>query len=173
MNTKQLIAGALAGSMAIASLAFATSPMHARPAAAIKEDEAQLKADEAALAWEKARLQSDRKTQQTDMRAGRLSAMSNDALLVYQDKQAIKGEQKDIASDKPGSLQMKMDQAALQREENQLSTDDKTFAADTHSGKMAATSADEENIYQDRQAIKAQTHAIASDRVKLKIDETS
>jgi hypothetical protein len=173
MNTQKLIAGALAGSIALTSIAFASTQTHARPAAAIKEDEAQLKADEASLSWDRTQLQSDRKSQQADQRSGKLSAMSNDALLVYQDKQAIKGEEKVIAADKPGSLQMKMDQAALQRERGQLSTDDKVFAADTHSGKMAAMSEDEETVYRDEQAIKAQRHAIAADQTELKIDKTS
>ena len=44
-----------------------------------------------------------------------MAAESKDAERVYKDQQAIKGEKKDIAADKPGSLQMKSDKAALQK----------------------------------------------------------
>ena len=172
MNPKQLIVGALASTIAVNSIAFVNAS-HARSAAVIREDGAQIKADEASLAWERARLQSDLNAQAQDMRSGRLSATSHDAERVYDDWQAINGETRVIAAEKPDSLQLNSDQAALQRDKLQLAADSKTLKADTRAGRMAAMSPDDENVYQDEQAIEAQQHVIALDRAKLKADEHS
>jgi hypothetical protein len=42
-----------------------------------------------------------------------MSATSKDAMKFYTDKQAVKGENKDIAADKTGSLQMKAGRAPM------------------------------------------------------------
>ncbi|MBS0389773.1 MAG: hypothetical protein JSR23_01265 [Proteobacteria bacterium] len=58
-----------------------------------KEDKTELKQD-------KARLKADAHRQQRDNKHGRMAATSPDAEKVYQDQQAIKGQEKAIAEDK-------------------------------------------------------------------------
>ena len=105
----QLFAGALAGSMILASLVFAAGNAVVQSTAAVKEDQAQTKADASALARERAQLKVDEKTLRADTRSGRMAAESPDEEKLYRDRQAIKGEEKDLARDKPGSLQRKAD----------------------------------------------------------------
>jgi hypothetical protein len=100
MKTKQLIAGALAGSMILTSLGFAAGNVLAQPTAAVKEDQAQSKADESALARERARLRADEKTLRADTESGKMAAESPDGEKVYKDRRAIKGEANDITTDR-------------------------------------------------------------------------
>ncbi|MEA3155504.1 MAG: hypothetical protein QOK44_3093, partial [Betaproteobacteria bacterium] len=116
MKTKQLIAGTLAGSMILTSLGFAAGNAFAQSTTAVKEDQAQSKADDSGVARERARLQVDQKTLGADTRSGKMAAESPDSEKVYRDRQAIRGEKKDIAGDKAGSLQEQSDRTALQRE---------------------------------------------------------
>jgi hypothetical protein len=171
MKTTHLIAGTLAGSMILASLGFAAGNAFAQSTAAVKEDQAQSKADGSALARDRARLRSDETTLGTDIRSGRMAAESRDEEKVYKDRQAIRGEKKDLAGDKPGSLQRKSDATALRRENENLKADANTWAADARSGRMAAESADAEKVYRDQQGIKGQETAITADRADLKSDQ--
>jgi hypothetical protein len=170
MKTTQVIAGALAGSMILTSLGFAAGNAVAQSTGAVKEDQAQTKADDSALARERAQRQVDEKTLRADTRSGRMAAESPDEENVYKDRQAIRGEDKDIAGDKPGSLQRKSDTAALRREDENANADAQKWAADTDSGRMAAESTDAEKVYRDQQAIRGQENAITADRAKLKAD---
>jgi uncharacterized membrane protein YkoI len=171
MKTKQLLAGALAGTVVLSPLAFAAGATPAQSSAAIKEDQVQLKANERALTIEEALLRGDRDTLKADLQSGRMSAMSEDSEQLYKDQQYIKGEQKDIARDKPGSPQMKSDQQALRREETQLASDQMTQRADARAGRMSAVSDDGERVYRDQQAIKAQEKQILAYRAKLSSDQ--
>lgn len=171
MKTQQLLAGALAGTVALVPLAFAAGAAPAQLSAAVKEDRTQLKADDNALAREEAQLRADRDTLTADTRSGRMSAMSEDSEKIYKDRQYIEGQEKDIARDKPGSLQMKSDREALQLEERQLAFDQMTQRADARAGRMSAISDDSERVYRDRQAVKAQEKQIHADRAKLGADK--
>jgi hypothetical protein len=64
--------------------------------AATKEEKAQMKADESALAREKAQSKADQKALKADSKSGKMAAESPDAEKVYKDKQAVKGQKKDI-----------------------------------------------------------------------------
>jgi uncharacterized membrane protein YkoI len=171
MKTKQLLAGALAGTVALAPLAFAAGATPAQLSAAVKEDRAQLKADDSALARDEARLRADQDTLRADTRSGRMSAMSDDAEKIYKDRQYVEGQEKDIARDNPGSLQMKSDREALRSEERRLAFDQTTQRSDARAGRMSAMSDDGERVYRDRQAVKAEERQILADRAKLTADK--
>jgi hypothetical protein len=173
MKTTQLIAGALAGSMMLTALGFAAGNALAQSSAAVREDQAQSKADTSARARERAQLRLDEKTLGADINSGKMAAESDDSEKVYKDRQTINSQRKDLARDKPGSLQEKSDRSALQREQETLKSDANAWAADAKSGKMAAESTDAEKIYRDQQAIKGQGNAIAADRRKLNADRNN
>jgi len=154
-----------------AAFALATGPAFAKFSPAVNEDKAQMKVDEIDFSAEQAKLNSDLATLQADTKEGKMAAESKDAEKVYKDRQAIKGEHKDLAADKPGSLQMKMDEAALTREENRLTVDTRILRADTEEGKMAAESKDAERVYKDRQAIKGEHKDLAADNAELIADQ--
>ncbi len=59
----------------------------------------QMKADKAALQRQIRRLEIAEARLKADTEAGKMSAMSKDSEKVYKDKQAIKGEKKNIAAD--------------------------------------------------------------------------
>jgi hypothetical protein len=153
-----------------AAFAFATGAAFAE-SFAVKEDAAQLKSDKAALQRELARLGADEARLKLDTASGRMSAESVDAYAVYKAQEAIKGEKKDIAADKAGSLQMKADKAAMRRQVKQLETAEARLKSDTMSGRMAAESNDSETVYKDRQAIKAEEKQIVADKAKLHADQ--
>ena len=171
MKTMQLLAGALAGAVALSVPAFAIGAGPAVSSAALDQDKMQLSADQRALAREEARLQADRHTLAADTRSGKMSAMSEDSEKIYKDQQYIKGEKADTAHDKAGSLQMKSDRDALWREEKQLTSDRTKLREDTESGKMSAMSDDAERVYRDRQEEGSQSKQIRADRAKLAADE--
>jgi cell division protein FtsB len=148
---------------AVASAAIPFSP--------VRQDAAQLQADEAALQRQVKRLESDHATLEADTASGRMSATSEDAYQVYSATKAVSGEKKDIAADEPGSLQLKADKAALDRELRRLDAAEARLKADTAEGKMAAESADSERVYQDRQALKAEEAQVTDDVRKLGLDE--
>ncbi len=135
-----------------------------------QEAAAQLKADEAALARERGQLTRDARQLKADKAEGRMAAESKDSMRVYQDRQAIQGEKKDIATDGKGSLQRKEDKAALTQDEARLKADARRQQHDDRHGRMAATSPDAEKVYQDRQAIKGQEKAIADDQARLRAE---
>jgi hypothetical protein len=149
---------------------FASGTALAISTTAIKEDQAQLRADRAALAAEVAQLRIDEQKLITDTKAGRMAAESTDAERVYLDRQAIRGQKMVIASDKPGSLQMKADQVAVKREEAQLQFDLQALKADTRAGKMSAMSQDAERVYKDQLNIRGEGKDIAIDIARLKAD---
>jgi hypothetical protein len=77
---------------------------------------------------------------------------------------------------KEDQAQTKADASALARERAQLQVDEKTLRADTRSGRMAAESPDEENIYKDRQAIRGEKTDVAGDKpgsLQRKSDRTA
>jgi len=135
------------------------------------KDRAQLAADNASLQREITRLDADETGLKADTASGRMSTESKDSFAVYRDQQYVSGEKKDIASDKPGTMQMKSDKAALQRETGQLKLAEATLKADTREGKMAAESPDAEKVYRDRQAIIGELKDIDADKANLKADE--
>jgi hypothetical protein len=153
-----------------AGAAFAMAPAtSAAPAVSpVKEYMAQLKSDEAALFAKERQWKADEAKLKADSAAGRMVAQSPDAQRVYEDRQAIKGERKDIAADRPGSLQLKADKLALRGEEKQLAADRARLRADRLDGKMAAQSKDSEKAYDDLQFIHGEKKDIAADRVELK-----
>lgn len=169
MNTNAIRAirlPAVAAALALASLTAA-----AQPAAAVKQDALQLKADQEALQDELRQLKADEAKLESDAASGRMSATSSDSYEVYLDRRAIAGEKKDIARDRPGSLQMKTDREALDRQVAQLRLDEKHLKSDAAEGRLAATSPDAQRVYDDRQAIKAERIQIAADRARLRADE--
>jgi len=161
MNRKSIYLGCVTVAIACSGIAAAASPI------AVRENAAQLKADEAALQRQLKRLQDDQATLKKDTVSGRMSAESKDAYAVYRAKEAVKGERKDIAADKAGSLQMKTDEDALHREVRRLELAEARLKADTQEGKMAAESADAERVYQDQLAVKAEQKQIMADKAKL------
>jgi hypothetical protein len=171
MKTTQLIAGTLAGSMIFASLVFGASNAVAQSSAAANEDQAQRKADTSALSREKAQLKLDEKTLRSDTRSGRMAAESPDEEKIYRDRQAVSGARKDVAGDKPGSLQSESDTASLRRENEISNADARRWAADSKSGRMAAESPDAEKVYRDQQTVEGEENAIATDRARLKADQ--
>lgn len=154
-----------------AAFAFAAVTATARPSLAVKEDAAQLKSDKAALERQIKRLDADEARLKSDTASGRMSAESKDAYEVYQDRQAVKGEKKDIAVDKVASLQMKSDKAALHRQIKRLEAAEARLKADKAEGKMAAESKDSERVYKDQQAIKGEKKDIAADTTELNADQ--
>jgi hypothetical protein len=60
----------------------------------------QMKADKAALQRQIKQLEAAEARLKADKAEGKMAAESKDSLRVYEDKQAIKGEKKDIAADK-------------------------------------------------------------------------
>ena len=135
-----------------------------------QEDAAQLKADEASLARERAQQTTDAKALKSDKAGGKMAAESKDSMRVYRDKQAIKGEKKDIASDREGSMQRKVDKTELKHEKAKLTADQRRQQRDDKHGRMDATSPDAEKVYQDQQAIQGQERAIAADKAQLKTE---
>lgn len=97
--------------------------------------------------------------------------MSKDAYAVYTGKQVVAGEEKQIAADKAGSLQMTADKAALQRKLKRLELAEARLKAHKASGKMAAESKDSMKVYKDQQAIKGEKKDIASDQARLQADQ--
>ena len=67
----------------------------------------QMKSDKEALQRQLKRLELAEKRLKADTKEGKMAAESKDAEKVYQDKQAIKGEKKDIATD---AAKLKADQ---------------------------------------------------------------
>lgn len=169
MNTNAIRAirlPAVAAALALASLTAA-----AQPAAAVKQDALQLKADQEALQDELRQLKADEAKLESDAASGRMSATSSDSYEVYLDRRAIAGEKKDIARDRPGSLQMKTDREALDRQVAQLRLDEKHLKSDAAEGRLAATSPDAQRVDDDRRAVKAERIQIAADRARLQADE--
>lgn len=154
-----------------AAFAFAAVTAFAQPPLAVKEDAAQLKSDKATLQREIKRLQTDQARLKSDTASGRMSAESKDAYAVYTTKQAITGDAKDIAADKASSLQMKSDEAVLQRQVRRLEAAEARLKPDTEEGKMAAESKDAEKVYKDQQAVKGEKKDIAADNTNLKADQ--
>lgn len=142
-----------------------------QPSPAVKEDAAQLSADKAALQRQLKRLQADQARLKADTASGRMSAESKDAYMVYQSKQAVVGEAKDIAADKAFSRQMKADEAGLQRQIKRLEAAEARLKADTEEGKMSAMSKDSEKVYKDQQAAMAEQKQIVADKAKLIADQ--
>jgi hypothetical protein len=139
----------------------------AKSSPAANEAAAQLQSDKAALQRALKRLEADEATLKSDTASVKMSAESKDAMKVYTDAQAIKGEKKDIAADKLGSLQMKGDKAALQRALSRLEADEATLKSDTASGRMSAESKDAMKAYIDEQAVKGEKKDIAADKTKV------
>ena len=121
-----------------ATFAFAAVTAIAQPSMEVKEDAAQLQSDKAALQRQMRRLSTDEARLKSDTASGRMSAMSKDAYAVYSGKHAVAGEEKQVAADKAGSLQMKADKAALQRQLKRLDLAEARLKADKASGKIAA-----------------------------------
>jgi hypothetical protein len=136
----------------------------------MREDQAQLAADKAALTRQIRRMEADEARLKADSASGRMSAESKDAYEVYTARQAVAGEKKDIASDKAASLQMKADKEGLQRQLKRLELAEARLKADTREGRMAAESKDAERVYQDKQAVKAESKQVAADKEKVKED---
>lgn len=156
-----------------AGAAFAITPASttAPPAVEVKAEKAQLKADEHALLGEEKTLKADEAKTKADRAAGRMAAQSPDAERVYKDQQAIKDEKQVIAADKPGTLKLKADKAALGIEEKLLAGDKASLRADRAEGKMAAQSSDAESVYKDQQAAKGEKSDIVADAAKLKAEQ--
>lgn len=141
---------------------------HALPT--VEQERAQLQEDKAELQRDELQLKADLKTLKADSKEGRMAAQSKDDERIYDDRRFIKGEMKDIAADRPGSLQKESDMAAMKREKEKLRTDVGRLNADTKSGRMAAESKDAEKVYQDRQDIKGEKMDIVADIGKLEAD---
>ena len=130
-----------------------------------------MKADQDALQRQRTRLQADQARLKADTASGRMSAESKDAYAVYNAKLATAGEAKDIAADKAGSLQMKADEAALQRQIKRLDVAIARNKADYQEGKMAAESRDGEKVYQDQIASQGEAKAVATDKTRLQAEQ--
>lgn len=150
-----------------ATFALTAGPAVAGPSIARQEAQLQLKADQAGQASEQLKLKADEQTLKADTRSGRMAAESPDAEKVYRDQMYLKGEKKDLAADKSGSLQMKEDKTALASDRQQLKMDRTMLAADTRSGKMAAESKDADAVYNDHQYLRGEKKDIAADKAKL------
>ncbi len=137
-----------------------------------QEDRAQLNGDLASLAVERAQLSTDTHTLKADRTEGKMAAESRDAMRVYHDRQDIRGENKDLKTDSPRSLQAKEDRMERRHDQTQLKTDEQRLRQDRRHGRMAATSPDAEKIYQDKQAIAGQEQAAATDTAHLKADNS-
>ena len=156
--------------VAAAFACFAVTAL-AQSSPAVEEDAGQLTSDKAALQRQLKRVETDEARLEYDRNSGRMSAESKDAYEVYRDRQATKGEKKDIAADKTASLQMKADKAALHRQIRRLEVAEARLKSDAASGKTAAESKDAERTYKDGQAIKGEKSAIVADKTKLKADQ--
>lgn len=155
-----------------ATLAFAgLGAAIAQPSLAVQEDSAQLKSDIASLQRQVERLKAAEATLTANTASGRMSATSKDEKKDYDDRQFIQGEKKDIAADVPGSLQMKVDKAALQRALRRMEADEAALKSDTASGRMSAESKDAFKVYTDLQAVKGEKTDIATDKAKLQADQ--
>ena len=141
--------------------AFALSAAAAQPSLSVKEDTMQLKSDKASLQREVKRLDADEARLKADTASGRMSAESKDAFVVYQARQSVSGEKKQIGIDKE----------ALQRQIKRLELAEARLKADTEGGKMAAESKDAEKVYKDQQNVKEEKKVIVTDKSKLKADE--
>ena len=165
-NMKSLCKACVAPAVA-AAFAFFTVPAIAAQPLAVNEASAQLKADQDALQRQLTRLQADQVRLKKDTASGRMSAESKDAYEVYNAQQATAGEAKVIASDEAGSLQMKSDEAALQRQIKRLNAAIARNKADYSEGKMAAESSDAEKVYLDKMAIQGEKKDLSQDKVRL------
>jgi hypothetical protein len=154
----------------VAAFAFAAVTAIAQPSPAVKDDEAQLKSDKAALQRQIKRLEAAEARLKENTKEGRMSAESKDADKVYKDKQAVKGEKKDIAADKTVSW-MESDKAALQRQIKRLEADQLRLKEDTKEGRMSAESEDAYKVYKAKQAVKGEKKDIAADKANLKADQ--
>jgi cell division protein FtsB len=156
-----------------ATLAFAgLGAAIAQPSVAVQEDSAQLKSDIASLQRQVERLKAAEATLTANTASGRMSATSKDEKKDYDDRQFIQGEKKDIAADVvPGSLQMKVDKAALQRALRRMEADEAALKSDTASGRMSAESKDAFKVYTDLRAVKGEKTDIATDKAKLQADQ--
>ena len=157
----------------IAAALLALAPTLAMAQAAPRqEDRAQLNTDLASLATERAQLSPDTQARKADKAEGKMAAESRDSMRVYRDRQAVRGEAKDLKVDQPGSPQAKMDRTDRHQAKAKLKGDEQRLQRDRQHGRMAATSPDGEKIYQDKQAIKGQEQAIAQDTARVKADNT-
>ncbi len=151
-----------------AALAFTSVVANSQSSMEARQDRAQLKSDEAALQRALKRLDVDEARLKADKASGKMSAESKDSEKIYNDQQAVKGEKSVIASDVPGSLQMKADKEALHRAIKRLAADQAMLKSDKRSGKMAAESKDSANVYSDQQSVKAEQKQTAADKAELK-----
>ncbi|MEP7247699.1 MAG: hypothetical protein ABI885_28990 [Gammaproteobacteria bacterium] len=165
-NMKSLSKACVAPALA-AAFAFSTVPAIAAQPIAVREASSQLKADQAALQRQLKRLQADQVRLKKDTASGRMSAESRDAYEVYNAQQATAGEAKVIAEDDAGSLQMKADEAALQRQIKRLNTAIARNKADYSEGKMAAESRDAEKVYLDKMAVRGEKKDLSQDSATL------
>ncbi|NLZ41323.1 MAG: hypothetical protein GX886_08745 [Comamonadaceae bacterium] len=136
-----------------------------------QEDRSQLAADRAALARERAGAAADEARLRRDKAEGRMAAESKDSMRVYRDQRAITGIKKDLAHDRPGTLQDKTDRAFLAGEHKALASDTKRLERNRAQGRMEATSPDAARVQQDRRAIAGQEKAIAEDKADLRADQ--
>lgn len=156
------------GLAVVAAVAFTSVAANGQSSMEARQDRAQLKSDEAALQRALKRLDADEARMKADKASGKMSAESKDSEKVYNDQQAVKGAKSMIATDVPGSLQMKADKEALQRALKRLAADQAMLKADKRSGKMAAESKDSINVYRDQQSVKAEQKQTAADKAELK-----
>jgi len=155
-----------------AATLFALGSMAASAATtAMQDDSAQLKADQYSVVREDAKAAKDETRLHKDKQEGRMAAQSKDSMRVYHDQQNLKGIKKDIASDHPASAQLKEDHKFQNAEQAKLKTDAHRLTRDRKEGRMAAVSPDAEKVYQDKQAIKGQEKAVATDETKLRKDQ--
>jgi hypothetical protein len=165
---KSVAVAVFLASSQLAGVAYAQAPT--APAvitidqASIAAKEAQLASDKAALQRALKRLEADEAKLNADNASGEMAAESKDSMQLYRDQQAIKGLMKDVAADKLGSLQLRLDKAALWRALGRLEADEEKLKLDKASGKMAAESKDSIQVYRDQQVIKGDTNAIAADQ---------
>lgn len=156
---------------ALVALALTLGNAIAQGTSAAKEDTAQLQSDKAALKRQLNRLEADEARLKSDIASGRMSAESKDAYQVYTGKNAVEGTKKVIAADKVGSMQMKSDKAALQRQIKRLDIAEERLKSDTDAGKMASMSKDSERVFKDKQAVEGEKKAVATDSMKIKADK--
>lgn len=165
-----LILKPLLGAVFVA-LAYSTLAATAQPSIDAKEDAMQLKSDKASLQRQVKRLDADEARLKADTAAGRMSAESKDAFAIYQSRKAVTGEKSQIGIDQEGSLQMKSDKDALQRQIKRLELAEARLKADTGEGKMAAESRDGEKVLKDKESVTAEKKAIATDKSNMKAAE--
>ena len=102
----------------VAQAAPTTTPITTR------SDSLQTQVDKQELQRDKGQLDRDESKMRSDHRHGRMSAESADSMRVYRDRQAVRGERRDIAGDKLGSGQRRADKVALAEEKRQLRMDE-------------------------------------------------